>query len=173
MNNAELLAALRAQVMEVQEITYPKLLSAPGSAEGKSFRDAWLHVQCPASKWADLARALKETPSLDFDLLNMVTAVDYFKPLAGEPHFDLVYQFLSFRHRHKLVVKVTVPRENSSVASVVAFWPTADWQEREVYDMYGVRFDGHPNCTRILMWDGFPGWPLRKDFAHIPDRYDD
>jgi NADH:ubiquinone oxidoreductase subunit C len=55
----------------------------------------------------------------------------------------------------------------------MALWPTADWQEREVYDMFGVRFKDHPNCTRILMWEGFSGWPLKKDYVHIPDRYDD
>jgi NAD(P)H-quinone oxidoreductase subunit J len=77
------------------------------------------------------------------------------------------------KRRHKIFVKIPLPRENASVASVAGLWKTADWQEREVYDMYGIRFDGHPNLKRILMWDGFTGWPMRKDYVHVPDRYDD
>ncbi len=77
------------------------------------------------------------------------------------------------KHRHKIYVKVAVPRENCSVPSVVGLWKAADCQEREVYDMYGIRIDGHPNLKRILMWDGFPGWPMKQDYKHIPERYDD
>lgn len=173
MTNAEILAVLRTQVLEVQEIPAPAPPPAAPAHEGRPYRDPWLHVQCPPQKWLGLARALKDDERLAFDFLVMATAVDYLRPPSGSPRIDLVYQFHSFRHRHKLTVKVPVPRENPSAPSVVSLWPTADWQEREVYDMYGVLFDGHPNCTRILMWEGFPGWPLRKDYAHIPDRYDD
>ncbi len=86
---------------------------------------------------------------------------------------DVVYHFYSMKFKHKLVVKISLPRENPSIASIAQLWTTSDWQEREVYDMYGIRFDGHPNLKRILMWEGFPGWPMRKDYKHIPDRYDD
>jgi NADH-quinone oxidoreductase subunit C len=125
-------------------------------------------------RWPEFAKFLKDDPRLAFDFLTMVTAVDYEKPTPSETvRLDVVYHLYSISQKHKMVVKISLPRENPSVQSVVQLWPGADWQEREVYDMYGIRFLGHPNCTRILMWDGFPGWPLRKDYVHVPDRYDD
>lgn len=170
MNNSELFAVLRTQVSEIQEIPAPEAHAGAPAHEGKPFRDPWLFLSCPAEKWPDLARILKTDARLDFDFLMMVTAVDYLRP---EPKLDVVYHLFSSKHRHKIFVKIPVARENASVPSVVGLWKTADWQEREVYDMFGVSFSGHPNLKRILMWDGFPGWPLKKDYVHIPDRYDD
>ena len=119
-------------------------------------------------------RVLKKDGRLSFDFLTMVTAVDYLKTTATDlVRIDIVYHFYSFSHRHKLVVKVSLPRENPTISSVVGYWKTADWQEREIFDLFGVQFNGHPNLKRILMWDGFSGWPLRKDYVHIADRYDD
>ena len=174
MNNSELLSAIQARFPQVVEIPAPAAPANLPAHEAAPYRDAHLHLQCPSDLIAQLCSFLKEDVSLAFDFLTMLTAVDYLKfPVGVEPHMDVVYHLFSMRHRHKLVIKVSLPRENAVLASVIALWPAADWQEREVYDMYGIRFDGHPNCTRILMWDGFPGWPLRKDFTHIPDRYDD
>lgn len=170
MNNAEIYSVLRTQISDLKEIPYPELPAGAPAHEGKPYRDPHLYVSCPKEKWLELAKILKNDDRLSFDFLTMVTAVDYVKP---EPRMDVVYHLYSMRHKHRAVVKVSVRREGASVDSVVSLWATADWQEREVYDMYGIKFEGHPNCARILMWDGFPGWPLRKDFQHIPDRYDD
>lgn len=170
MNNAEIFTVLRTQIPDIKEIPYPELPAGAPAHEGKPYRDPHLYVQCANAKLLDLAKILKNDERLDFDFLTMLTAVDYVKT---EPHIDIVYHLYSMKHKHRIVVKVPVARENESVQSVISLWVTADWQEREVYDMYGVKFENHPNCTRILMWEGFPGWPLRKDFAHVPDRYDD
>ena len=102
---------------------------------------------------------LKDTKGFDFDYLNHVTAVDYFT------YFEVVYQLTSLTHNHNLVVKTRCDnRENPVVPSVVELWQGADLQEREIYDLMGIKFEGHPNLKRILLWEGFPGYPLRKDY---------
>ncbi|OGR83495.1 MAG: hypothetical protein A2636_02370 [Elusimicrobia bacterium RIFCSPHIGHO2_01_FULL_64_10] len=153
----------------------PPAVNGPAAGhEGRPYRDPNLFLSCPAEKLPALAKILKEDAKLGFDYLVMVTAVDHPKTTAAElARMDVVYQFYSLARRHRLVVKVSVPRENPEVPSLADLWSTADWQEREVYDMFGIRFAGHPDLRRILMWDEFPGWPLRKDYVHVPDRYDD
>ena len=107
----------------------------------------------------DVARYLKSSPELDFDYLNYITAVDYFD------YFELVYQLTSVKHNHSLVLKTRCyDREKPAVPSVVSLWQGADFQEREIYDLMGIRFEGHPNLKRIALWEGFEGYPLRKDY---------
>ena len=107
----------------------------------------------------DVARFLKDTEDLDFDFLNFVTATDFYD------HFEVVYMLSSLEHNHSLMVKVRCyDRENPSLPSVVGLWQGADFQEREIYDLFGIRFEGHPNMKRIFLWEGFEGHPLRKDF---------
>ncbi len=107
----------------------------------------------------DVARFLKDTEGLDFDFLNFVTATDFYD------HFEVVYLLSSLEHNHSLMVKVRCyDRENPSLPSVVGLWQGADFQEREIYDLFGIRFEGHPNLKRIFLWEGFEGHPLRKDF---------
>ena len=102
---------------------------------------------------------LKETPGFGFDYLNFVTAVDYYD------YFEVVYQLSSLEHNHNLVVKTRCyDRENPTVSSVVGLWQGADFQEREIYDLLGISFEDHPNMKRIFLWDGFQGYPLRKDY---------
>jgi NADH-quinone oxidoreductase subunit C len=102
---------------------------------------------------------LKETPELDFAYLNYITAVDYYS------YFEIVYQLTSLAHNHTIIVKTRCPgRNNLSVPSVTGLWQGADYQEREIYDLMGIGFKGHPNLKRLFLWDGFPGHPLRKDF---------
>jgi len=109
---------------------------------------------------ADVARFLREAPGLEFDYLSSITAVDYVD------HFEMVYHLTSFAHNHSAVVKARVPgRGEPSLPSVVGVWKGADLQEREVWDLMGVRFEGHPNMKRLLLWEGFQGHPLRKDFV--------
>ncbi|MBN1568948.1 MAG: NADH-quinone oxidoreductase subunit C [Acidobacteria bacterium] len=104
---------------------------------------------------------LKNDPRLRFDLLIDITAVDY---LERKPRFDVVYHFLSFPFNRRLRLKVQVDEGNSTLESLTPLWGSADWLEREVWDMYGIRFAGHPNLKRILMYEEFQGHPLRKDY---------
>ncbi|MFC1918466.1 NADH-quinone oxidoreductase subunit C [Chloroflexota bacterium] len=106
-----------------------------------------------------VATFLKDTPDFNFDYLNYVTAVDYLE------YFEVVYQLTSLEHNHSVVLKVRCyERENPSVPSVTGLWQGADFQEREIYDLMGITFEGHPNMKRIFLWDGFQGYPLRKDY---------
>jgi len=107
----------------------------------------------------DVAAFLKDTPELEFNYLTYITAVDYFE------YFELIYQLTSIKHNHTMVLKTRCyGRENPTVPSVVSLWRGADYQEREIYDLMGIKFEGHPNMKRIFLWDGFQGHPLRKDY---------
>jgi len=106
-----------------------------------------------------VASYLKTTPGLDFGYLTAITAVDYCD------YFEVVYHLTSLQHNHSLVVKTRCyGRDNPSLPSVVSLWRGADFQEREIYDLMGISFDGHPNMKRIFLWEGFEGHPLRKDY---------
>ncbi len=112
-----------------------------------------------AESLSEIASYLKTTPGLDFDYLTAITAVDYYD------YFEVVYQLTSLKHNHSLVLKARCyQRENPALPSVVSLWRGADFQEREIYDLMGINFDGHPNLKRIVLWEGFEGHPLRKDF---------
>lgn len=107
-----------------------------------------------------VATFLKDTPGLEFDYLNHITAIDYYD------YFELVYQFTSLKHNHSLVLKTRCyGRDNPAVPSLVSLWQGADFQEREIFDLMGIRFDGHPNLKRLVLWEGFSGHPLRKDYV--------
>ena len=108
-----------------------------------------------------LARFLKEDPALEYDYLMDLTAVDYFK---RKPRFEVVYHFLSLKNRFRVRIKVPVATAELEMDSLVSLWPSANWYEREVYDMFGIKFRGHPNMKRILMYPEFEGHPLRKDY---------
>jgi len=106
-----------------------------------------------------IAAFLKDTPGLDFDYLSSITAIDYFD------HFEVVYQLTSLPHNHSLVLKTRCySRDNPVLPSMVSLWQGADFQEREIYDLMGIGFEGHPNMKRIVLWEGFQGHPLRKDY---------
>ena len=108
----------------------------------------------------DTLIGLRDDPELSFDFLSCLTATDH--PYA-EPRFWVVYELRSMAANHRLRVKVGVPASDPRVASVTALFPTANYQEREVFDFYGIGFDGHPDLTRILLPEGWEGFPLRKD----------
>ncbi len=138
--------------------------------------DPWIEVS--ASAIVEVCRHLRDDPSLKFDFLNCVSGVDYFladekkAAKAGwEPHLEVVYHLWSIQHKHSLVLKVMLPRwqddkegQVPEMPSVAGVWSTADWHEREVYDLVGVRFTGHPNLRRILCPEDWVGHPLRKDY---------
>lgn len=107
----------------------------------------------------DVCRFLRDDPDLWFNYLVAVTSVDYID------YFEVVYRLVSIKHNHAAVLKTRAyEREEPTVPSVVEVWKGAELQEREVYDLMGVRFEGHPNMKRIMLWEGFEGHPLRKDF---------
>ncbi len=109
----------------------------------------------------DLMRALRDEEAFAFDFLADLTAVDW---PARAPRFDVVYHLHSIKLGHRLRVKVATGEPNPSVSSVAELWKSANWLERECYDMFGILFDGHPDLRRILMYDSFEGHPLRKDY---------
>lgn len=137
-------------------------------------------VVVDAAELLEVCRFLKDDSRLLFDILNCISGVDYLEldpkkaPKAGfEPHLEVVYHLSSFRHRHRFVLKVVLPRwkddkpgELPEVPSVTSLWAVANWHEREVYDLSGVWFTGHPELTRILLADDWVGHPLRKDYEY-------
>jgi NADH-quinone oxidoreductase subunit C len=117
-------------------------------------------VYAPATHLVPTARALRDTPSLAFDFLADVIGVDY---LPREPRYEVVYQLVSIANRFRLRLKVRVP-DAGSVATVHRIWPAANWHERELWDMFGIFVDEHPDLRRILMPEDWEGHPLRKDY---------
>jgi NADH-quinone oxidoreductase subunit C len=129
----------------------------------------------------DVARFLRDDRELDFDMLSDLTAVDYLRrgsaPRQPGPsglaatdrdaawgRFEVVYHLYSTGQAHRLRVKARLSEDDCELDSVCEVWRAANWMEREVYDMYGIRFRRHPNLTRILLYDEFEGHPLRKDY---------
>jgi len=122
-------------------------------------------VTVPAVRLLEVMQFLREDSRCRFDLLADLTCVDYSRfNGAAAGRFAVVYNLLSTSLRHRLWVKVHLDGAEPTVASVTSIWAGANWLEREVYDMFGVRFEGHPDLRRILLWEGFPAWPLRKDY---------
>ena len=123
-------------------------------------------------------RVLKEDPRLGFDLLHNISGVDYLEPdpkkaakVGFDPHLEVVYPLQSFTHKHRFTVKVILPRWKGDVVGQLPEVPTltglygsANWHERETYDLVGVNFVGHPELTRILLNEDWQGHPLRKDY---------
>lgn len=129
-----------------------------------------------------VARFLRDDPAMAFDTPVFCTAIDllHWQPVGGRgapppgtrPDFDpelherfeVCWQLRSLTHRHRLRVKVAVREADAKVPSLAALWPAFDWQERETFDMYGVKFEDHPDLRRIYLYDEFVGYPLRKDY---------
>lgn len=116
---------------------------------------------------AELCSYLAETDALAFDSLMCLSGVDL---SAKEEEFVIVYHIYSMRHRHNTVLKTVVPKGAPSLPSVSHIWKTADWHEREAYDLYGIHFEGHSDLRRILLPDDWEGHPLRKDYKE-PEFY--
>ena len=104
---------------------------------------------------------LRDTDGLDFEMLVDLTCVDW---LGQEPRFEVVYHLYSVKRNERVRVKARVPETPGSIDSVAGVYASANWMEREVFDLYGVRFRGHPDLRRILLYEGFDGHPLRKDY---------
>ncbi len=130
-------------------------IEMPGVALDWNETDVWVAPE----NLVRVGRLLRDDPEIDLQMLNSLSAVDYVE------FFELVYHFRSLRCNLTFVLKTRCyGREAPSVPSLIGVWPGADMQEREVWDLMGIEFTDHPNLKRILLWDGFPGHPLRKDF---------
>jgi NADH:ubiquinone oxidoreductase subunit C len=120
----------------------------------------WLHVQLSPEQWSALAPHLKNDPALRLDFLFCLTGVDW------KTHLSVVYHLRSTELGHTLVVKVKLEdREHPELLSVWNLWRTAEFHEREAYDLFGIRFVDHPDLRRLFMTDDWKGWPLRKDYV--------
>ena len=143
-------------------------VSLLGSEVSKKIKEHFPDAVSEASDQAILVRSdsllkvteyLKNSPELDFDYLTHITAVDYYD------YFEVIYQLTSLKNNHALLLKTRCyDRDKPSVPSVVSLWRGADLQEREIYDLFGIDFEGHPNLKHIVLWEGFEGHPLRKDY---------
>jgi NADH-quinone oxidoreductase subunit C len=118
-------------------------------------------VVVPREHLLRAAEFLVNDRALQFTFLSDITAVDKF-PI--EPRFELNYHLLSLEYRKRIRLKVRIPGDDPQVQSVTSIWPAANWHEREAFDLMGIRFEGHPDLTRILMPDDWEGYPLRKDY---------
>ncbi len=134
----------------------------PGEVVGIAQSANQISVIVRKDRIKDILKDLRDVPSLGFDLLSDLCGVDY--PDEKKPRFEVVYHLFSLTHRHMIRIKAGVPADDCSIESVVDLWAGADWFERECYDMFGIRFDGHPDLRRILMPEDWEGHPLRKDY---------
>ena len=123
------------------------------------------YIKISASSVKEIATTLRQDPELQFDYLMCLSGVD-----NGKNILSVVYHLSSMQHRHKITVKVEVPADKPEVPSVSSIWPTANWHEREAYDLIGIKFIGHPDLRRMLLPEDWEGHPLRKDYK-VPEFY--
>ena len=127
----------------------------PNSVVSSNDTNVWIK----AENLVDVFSYLKDDAELDMQFLNSISAVDYIE------YFELVYHLRSLRNNTTLIIKTKCfGREEITVPSITSVWRGAELQEREIWDLMGINFSDHPNMKRILLWEGFPGHPLRKDF---------
>lgn len=158
MYSSDVIKKITAKFPEATEVPVPE----------KYIRDPEPQVKVPAVKLHEVCRFLKNDTDMQFDLPIHMTAVDYLK----DGLFELVYALYSTKKRQAVVLKTQISRDTAQIDSVTDVWLGMDWQEREVFDLFGIHFKGHPNMKRIMLWDGYPGYPLRKDYVHVTDKYD-
>lgn len=126
-----------------------------------------LTLEVPAESIVSVCKLLREEHA--FSRLSTVTAVDRY---PGEPRFEVVYHLYSIANKQRVRVKARVGSESLEIDSVIPVWPSANWYEREVFDLFGIRFRNHPDLTRIMMPDDWEGHPLRRDYPVHGHRYD-
>lgn len=130
-----------------------------GLLPGASFDETgeWLNINIEANEWKQLAKRLRNAP-FHFDYLFCMTCVDW------KTHLGMVYHLTGTTHRHPIVIKAKVDRADAQIDTVSDIWRTAEFHEREVFELFGVYFQGHPDLRRLILTDDFEGYPLRKDF---------
>lgn len=122
------------------------------------------YIRIAPEQLIDAASFLRDDPRTRFEQLCDLTCVDYLNFPEAADRFGVIYSLLSLTHNHRVWLKVFVNDPRPAVPSVTPIWPGAEWLEREVFDMFGIRFEGHPDLRRILTWDAFEAHPLRKDY---------
>jgi NADH-quinone oxidoreductase subunit C len=132
----------------------------PGAVANTSEFRGQLSVYVGREAIVEVARFLRDDPELNYNFLENLCGVDY---LGRDPRFEMVYHLLSLANHHRVCLKVGLPERDPSVPTLTTLWSTANWQERETYDMLGITFTGHPGLYRILMPDEWEGFPQRKD----------
>jgi NADH-quinone oxidoreductase subunit C len=162
---AAVAAYLPADPPAPADLAVPKSIGAvhaafPGAVERVSYWVGDWTIIIPADKLLDIGRFLRDTPEFAFDFCSDVTAADY---PSRPQRFDVIYCLYSMKHRTRLRIKVRAG-DRDPVPSVTSLWPAANWLEREVYDLFGVNFTGHPDRRRILMPEDWQGHPQRKDY---------
>ena len=136
--------------------------AAPGAEfESVPSVDLQTTICAPRDPFPAIARTLRDAPGLQFDFLVELTAVDFW---PREPRFEIVYILVSTALRHRVRVKLRLRGDDARVATVSGIWPAASWLEREVWDLFGIVFEGHPDPRRLLMPEDWEGFPLRKDY---------
>ncbi len=137
-------------------------IPAPAKDEPGHAGDTYIVI--PAARIKDVCELMKVMDSFDFDCLSDQTAID------RKESFEVVYNLFSYKHGHSIAFKVVLTHEGTpKVPTVEAVWPIANWFEREIYDLFGIVFDGHSDMRRIMMPDDWPGHPLRKDYKEAED----
>lgn len=164
------MAEASPQLQQIQDELGAKVLSA-SEAQGDDV------IALDRAGLRESFRLLKEDAELCFNFLSDITAVDYWQ--KQEPRFEVVYQLVSLKRRRRLRLRVGVPESDPVVESLTPLWRGANFLEREVWDLYGIRFSDHPDLRRILLYDEFNGHPLRKDYPvnlcqpRVPERHVD
>jgi len=153
--------------MEAQEIYRRLEQRFPGKVNGlrADVFDPDLHVEPQAI--VEACRFLRDEPDLKFEVLSDLTGLD----LPKENRLQVVYHLYSYTHRHQIVLKVDLPREEPQVSTMEEVWKAANWMEREVFDLFGVIFEGHSDLRRIMLPEDWVGHPLRKDYVE-QEEYD-
>jgi NADH:ubiquinone oxidoreductase subunit C len=140
---------------EELKITIAQILPAAVPEEGGE----WLNIQVDPIAWRDFAKQLRHTPEFGFDFLFCITGVDW------KTHLSMVYHLRSTRHGHMLVVKIKLDRSNPLIETVSDIWRTAEQNEREAWEMFGIQFQHHPDLRLLILPDGWEGKnPMRKDY---------
>ncbi len=145
------------RVLELLQERLPEAILEAGSYVGDEM------VLVDKSRLVEVLTLLRDDPELDFAMLTDLTVVDW---LGQAPRFELIYHLYSIQHKHRVRLKVGVDEAEDEcvVPSATGLWHSAAWSEREAWDMYGIKFSGHPDLRRILMYEEFVGHPLRKDY---------
>ena len=131
------------------------------AVEGASFDRNELGIIVRGSAIRDICALLRDDRELQYNFLSDITCVDWY---PSEPRFEIVYSLLSMRRKQHLRLKVRLPGDNPALPSLMSVWPSCNYYEREVFDLFGVRFEGHPYLRRIMMPEDWKGHPLRKDY---------
>lgn len=156
--------AIRSVISALQE-QFPGVDFRPGPllpGRSNELRQICLHL--PSDRLIEIMTFLRENEMTRFEQLSDLTCVDYLRYPGAANRFAVVYSLLSISLGHRLWIKCLVDDPAPTVPSVTGIWPGADWLEREVYDLFGISFTGHPDLRRLMTWEGFTAHPLRKDY---------